>query len=484
MAKIPQYIRQEPARVIPGVRVNPAAMTQDLQAMGQFGETLSDVGNFFTQKMREAREVTEKSNADVSLMKSHADLIRIAKTTDYDPENPDAITDFYKKNMDTASQGVFSKMKEAKAVTAAKRDYDKNSIAWNTAVWSLSNKKQIDHNKASLAVRTSDRVQNVDITNPEKTIQDGLLDIETQRHAGTITSVAAQKQKEKFIDSVNEQVVWTIANSLGFEEGMKFLNDPEKTEDISVSKLNSMKASLRTQWNTQNKIDDRQLKETQDKTSADYFTQLDKGTLTLDMVNRAVLAQTLSEADGRYYKKALEQETAGKTNPDTHLKLKDEILTANTEEKRIKAREKVLKAYGENKLFYKDAGTLLARIKEVDPIQNDRARRFHADLKQKNKDGVFESDVFLEKSNTLDAWLKANPDAKDKEVEDFFKALTKEEDNGWVAKILDAFWGVATFGAPNIEFPEKGGDDEAIRILIENKQPVTPANIKYIKDNM
>jgi len=471
--KIPQYIRQEPARVIPGVRVNPAAMTQDLQAMGQFGETLSKVGSEFGTKMREAREVSEYSNAE-NLWKEgiNQNKLNLDKDTDYK-----TFLERFEKTQGDLYNQVASGITEPNAKAAFKRFVDKNLVSERYEIGRKASQIEIGFMEADYYKQIELAVKRGDIDFINKSTNAAIS-------AGYLKADVGEKARENAIKSVNEQVVWTIANSLGFEEGMKFLNDPEKTEDISVSKLNSMKASLRTQWNTQNKIDDRQLKETQDKTSADYFTQLDKGTLTLDMVNRAVLAQTLSEADGRYYKKALEQETAGKTNPDTHLKLKDEILTANTEEKRIKAREKVLKAYGENKLFYKDAGTLLARIKEVDPIQNDRARRFHADLKQKNKDGVFESDVFLEKSNTLDAWLKANPDAKDKEVEDFFKALTKEEDNGWVAKILDAFWGVATFGAPNIEFPEKGGDDEAIRILIENKQPVTPANIKYIKDNM
>ena len=71
--RIPEYQRKELPKVVPGVRADPGAMTQDLGARARMGGALADtgfaitdVGIKFQQKLKEAEEVSQFSKASVT----------------------------------------------------------------------------------------------------------------------------------------------------------------------------------------------------------------------------------------------------------------------------------------------------------------------------------------------------------------------------------------------------------------------------------
>ena len=256
MPKIPKLQRSEKPQVIEGVRISPGAMTQESQAMAQAGEALSAVGGEFVQRMREAREASEAANTEVALATKHSELARTAEMTPFDPKNPTGIADAYRKGMEESSNGLLSEMTEERAIQAVKRNYAGNSVSWNSSIQSISDKKQISFFKASLDARTEERIKNVDPLKPHITINAGLADIEAQYAAGTIPNrEAADQRKADFREKISEQVVWTIANNLGFEAGIKWLNNPTNTKGVKASMVSSMQAKLRTQWGLQRSME-------------------------------------------------------------------------------------------------------------------------------------------------------------------------------------------------------------------------------------
>jgi len=172
------------------------------------------------------------------------------------------------------------------------------------------------------------------------------------------------------------------------------------------------------------------------------------------------------------------------TDPDTYDELSQMVNDAQTDTEKKKARDKIDKAYTGNKLKYKDAETLRGRTKEDDPLKLGRSQRAFSELLKLRTSGVLEPDVYMEKSNTLSAWLKAKPNATDNELEDFYKVLTMKETTDWVGEILDTILLPVTFGISELFDSEKISNDKAIRILINAGKVVNEDTIKQVKEIM
>ena len=172
------------------------------------------------------------------------------------------------------------------------------------------------------------------------------------------------------------------------------------------------------------------------------------------------------------------------TDPDTYDELSQMVLDAQTDTEKKKARDKIDKAYTGNKLKYKDAETLRGRTKEDDPLKLGRSQRAFSELLKLRTSGVLEPDVYMEKSNTLSAWLKVKPNATDNELEDFYKVLTMKETTDWVGEILDTILLPVTFGISELFDSEKISNDKAIRILINAGKVVNEDTIKQVKEIM
>jgi len=172
------------------------------------------------------------------------------------------------------------------------------------------------------------------------------------------------------------------------------------------------------------------------------------------------------------------------TDPDTYDELSQMVNDAQTDTEKKKARDKIDNAYLGNKLKYKDAETLRGRTKEDDPLKLGRSQRAFSELLKLRTSGVLEPDVYMEKSNTLSAWLKAKPNATDNELEDFYKVLTMKETTDWVGEILDTILLPVTFGISELFDSEKISNDKAIRILINAGKVVNEDTIKQVKEIM
>jgi len=202
--KIPQYIRQEPARVIPGVRVNPAAMTQDLQAMGQFGEamgqfgeTLSRVGNEFGTKMREAREVSEYSNAENS-WKEGINKFKLGLETDTDYKTFSAR--FEKTQGDLYNQ-VASGITEPNAKATFKRFVDKNLVSERFEIGRKANKLEIGFMEADYYKQIELAIKRGDIDFINKSTNAAIS-------AGYLKADVGEKARENAIAKTNYNTAW------------------------------------------------------------------------------------------------------------------------------------------------------------------------------------------------------------------------------------------------------------------------------------
>ena len=83
MPRIPQYTaKRKLPEVGPGVRGGSAGA--EYGELARFGETMTDIGAKFTEKLRQAREVAEYSNAKTAAKKEFNELeLELAQDPDY-----------------------------------------------------------------------------------------------------------------------------------------------------------------------------------------------------------------------------------------------------------------------------------------------------------------------------------------------------------------------------------------------------------------
>ena len=227
MAKIPQYIRQEPARVTPGVRVNPAAMTQDLQAMGQFGETLSKVGSEFGTKMREAREVSEYSNAE-NLWKEgiNQNKLNLDKDTDYK-----TFLERFEKTQGDLYNQVASGITEPNAKAAFKRFVDKNLVSERYEIGRKASQIEIGFMEADYYKQIELAVKRGDIDFINKSTNAAIS-------AGYLKADVGEKARENAIKKVGYDATWQTAISMPDEKSaMEFI---ENEKGLTPTERNSL----------------------------------------------------------------------------------------------------------------------------------------------------------------------------------------------------------------------------------------------------
>ncbi len=224
---------------------------------------------------------------------------------------------------------------------------------------------------------------------------------------------------------------------------------------------------------------------------------IDRGTWydKLDKRNKAIM-------DGR-------QDPFKEGDPKTYADLSTRILTVKSDEEKKRIRADIQLAIGKGKsggITAQQAEHLTDRLKigdADDPLKSERSKRYHTMLKNLRTDKIFSTDeienetAYGLKANQLDAYLRAQPESTDKEVEDYFERLVGEEKSGAIGWLLDAFLinnPLYTIGSPVLKIGshqaqpggtlETGGDVEAIGILRENNKPITQANIKFVKERL
>jgi hypothetical protein len=156
----------------------------------------------------------------------------------------------------------------------------------------------------------------------------------------------------------------------------------------------------------------------------------------------------------------------------------------NTEPEVIKSTREIYDRVGVD-LSISDAKSLAdeweKRTKQPDPLKDERSKRYHGVLKSMFENEVFGSKdelsshyTYAEKSDALSAFLKVNPEASDKEIENYLKTLTLDNTNSKVLEFISDF-----LMAP-ITFPQKiyslkdintsEGDAEGQTVRVKNKK--------------
>lgn len=141
MPKIPEYKRTEKPQLIPGVRVSPEAMTKDLGAMAGFGQAVTQAGQLgmqFATKLKEAREVTEHSNAKSTAKEGWNNHKLALNELDYNLYEKET-----KKAKDRLYKEISSTITEKNAKVTFDRWWQDYTIGQEFAISKLAQQKEI-----------------------------------------------------------------------------------------------------------------------------------------------------------------------------------------------------------------------------------------------------------------------------------------------------------------------------------------------------
>jgi hypothetical protein len=223
--KIPQYIRQEKPQVVPGVRVSPEAMTQDIGAMGQFGQAMSKVGNEFVQKLREAREVSEYSNAE-NTWKEGINQFKLGLDTDYKTHS-----ERFEKRQAELYNEISSKMTESNSHAAFKRFVDKNLVDERFNIGR-------DARKLEIAAMEADYYKQIELA-----VKRGDVDFINKSTAGAVSAGilkadVGETARQNALRKVEYDSTWQTAIGMPDEESAtEFI---EKEKGLTPTERNSL----------------------------------------------------------------------------------------------------------------------------------------------------------------------------------------------------------------------------------------------------
>lgn len=439
MPRIPrQYAQTKPA-VIPGVRVSPEAMTQDIRAMGQFGETLSQVGNEFQTKMRVAREASEFSNAK-NTWKEGVNQFKLGLGTDYRTH----LEQFEKSQVDLYKQ-VSSNITEPNAQTAFKRFADNDQVDERFKIGREARKLEINAMEADYYKQIELAIKRGDIDFINKSTAGAVA-------GGYLKADVGEKARESAIKKVEYESTWQTAISFQDEESaMEFV---EQTKGLSPGERNSLLAAVSRHFTAG---DARQ------KEAVETQREQERKTLLPKMRDRSLSPEDIynSSFDEKEKKqwfgwmdsrnKAI---ASGKVDPLTET---NDSVYGNMSE-RINLYPETVKKSDIWELHGKGLSTddceKLTKQHESnlkDPVKFQAGKRAHRSLLKLKSSGVFGEDVEAEqiwgqKANALDNYLRDNPDASNEEITKYFEGLVAEEKSNFFGQLLDAFWNQLTFG--------------------------------------
>lgn len=437
--KIPQYIRQEKPQVVPGVRVSPEAMTQDIGAMGQFGQAMSKVGNEFVQKLREAREVSEYSNAE-NTWKEGINQFKLGLDTDYKTH----LEKFEKRQVELYNE-ISSKMTESNSHAAFKRFVDKNLVDERFSIGREARKLEIGamaadyYKQIELAVKRGD----VDFINKSTA---GAVS------AGILKADVGETARQNALKKVEYDSTWQTAISMPDEKSaMEFI---EQIKGLTPGERTSLLTSVSRHFTAKNARQKEELEAHREQQRVTLLPKMRDGSIAPNDIYEAGFdtkeeKQWFDWMDSR--NKAI---SAGKTNPLTET---NDAVYGNMSE-RINLYPETVKrgdiwALHGKGLSTEDCEKLTKQHQSnlEDPVKFQGGKRAHASLLKLKNGGVFGEDVEAEtvwgqKANALDNYLRDHPDASNEEITKYFEGLVKEETSSWVGKILDAYWNQLTFG--------------------------------------
>ena len=469
MPKIPRIVSQERPTTVPGMRVSPESMTQETRAIGQFAQTVAQVGGAISQvgiafqnKLTDA-EITSQYNLSKGKYKEELELLRekqvIDRKTDWEDVKKDA--DEYKKGINVKTDAILKQPKARQAFDVFKKEYD---LSFDKESFNRTNSNRVAAVKAQTtsSMKLAIQLRDPDMAREamEGAIESGAYDAK----AGASNLELALIAIEDGIDEDNYQDVWKVAREA-----------PDKdTADTIIRGAELSAEQEKSLLSTSNShflgLEAKATKELEDKKESDRSNLLPKlrdGSLvpadiyTSDLEEREKL-QWFGWMDSK--NKAV---AAGKVDPLTQT---NDAVYGNMSERINLYPETIKKAdiwalHGKG-LSTSDCEKLTKAHEgnEKDSVKAQAAKRAHASLKSLKGAGIFGEDEEAEltwgkKANALDNYLSNNPDASNEDITTYLDGLVSEEKSNYFGGILDAYWRNLTFGLVggiNKIFPAKG----------------------------
>jgi hypothetical protein len=450
MPRIPRYTAQIgiPAQG-PGVRGNVQQAGQGYAGIASFGEEVARHALEVNEKIRSAREVDEFATAKTNTQRMFNEFeLQAADDPDYRNIHNNFL-EWREKVYKQVADGIT----EPKARDAYKNYFDQEAMTREFVVRKLADKKEVAHMRGNLTANLDEAAKQGDVQWIDDLITGAVAANVIDAHEGAKERIAAL-QKARMTGA------WNLAlGSSDYNSSLKVIND---YPGLTVAERDKLGGHLKRTFDHREAIAAEELKTKQEQYRNEALASLRQMTLTFDNVMKSPLdAKEKEHWIGLIDKqnKALKEGKKSpfeERDPETYAQVS---FLVNTEPDKItKPQIYSYVGKGKNKGFTtEDAERLVARRKANlttekpdDPLKADRAKRYHTLLKQAHTNGIFGGKdatdamhTYGEKANLLDAWILSNPDATDKEVEEYFKVLIEKEKSDFFGKLLDNFF---TFG--------------------------------------
>lgn len=263
-------------------------------------------------------------------------------------------------------------------------------------------------------------------------LDDATRAVKTLLQGGVIGEEEATNKLAEAQRVVQYKETWKIAAAMGFEEGSKWLADPENAEGLNAKDRQDMIRSLKF-FNDQNVAAQKaQLEQAQ---AADNENIL-RGILDSSITPDDIMQTSLDTDDKLAWIKELEKRTEklakGKkveSDPDAKFDVSYKVMKGEISSDEIYGLAK------KGKLSIEDAEKYVAKLdKDVDPVVKIRKKAVADELKKLHKSGgiwggegsLQNTEVYTRRLEQLDEFFEKNPDASDKELEEFKDLLTKD----------------------------------------------------------
>jgi len=468
MPKIPRIVSQERPTTVPGMRVSPESMTQETRAIGQFAQTVAQVGGAISQvgiafqnKLTDA-EITSQYNLSKGKYKEELELLRekqvIDRKTDWEDVKKDA--DEYKKGINVKTDAILKQPKARQAFDVFKKEYD---LSFDKESFNRTNSNRVAAVKAQTtsSMKLAIQLRDPDMAREamEGAIESGAYDAK----AGSSNLELALIAIEDGIDEDNYQDVWKVAREA-----------PDKdTADTIIRGAELSAEQEKSLLSTSNShflgLEAKAAKEEEEAKETDRASLWDKekeGTLTYGDIEATGLEQGEKRREADRLDRRNKALADGKVDPYT---VQNDAIYGNMSElvslhPEATSDRKIWDLHGEG--LSTDNCKLLVKewkSKTEDPVKAQAAKRAHSSLKSMKSAGIFGEDEEAEitwgkKANALDNYLSDNPDASNEDITTYLEGLVSEEKSNYFGEILDAYWNQLTFGLVggiNEVFPKK-----------------------------
>jgi len=242
MPDIPRYVSEMTPQVRGAQLYTPSGAVG--RAFVELGRTVVQIG----AKFKRAEEVTQYNESMRGLREDLTELrFSYAERSDFENFQED-----FQKDSSTIAKKYFEEMKDNSLWGSFEPQMDGAIISTEVAVRIIHRRKQVDYGRASYASTMETLADEYGkATDMEKT--NILVQAEDatrmNKEVGYISQQEAQKAIRDFKYNAMKSDAWYLARAMGFEEGIKWLQNEKNAPRLTREDRNSMVAHLRRDWN-------------------------------------------------------------------------------------------------------------------------------------------------------------------------------------------------------------------------------------------